>query len=361
LARQHWLDPRLSKRGKYIRLRSINSDLVRKETEVCMFISRRGALVSIAGSAAALAGGMSRAFALDYPTRSVHIVLGFPPGGSSDIIGRLIAQWLAKDLGQSFIFDNKPGAGSNIAAESVVNVAPDGYTLLFTTSANAINATLYRNLKFELTRDIAPVAGIFRVPNVLVVNPSLPVNSVPELIAYAKANPGKLNFASGGIGTTAHLSGEMFKHMTGIDMRHVPYRGSSHAMVDLLTGQVDLMFDLMPLSLGYIRSAKIRVLAVTTKERSYALPDTPTVAEFVPGYEASTWNGIGVPKGTPADVIGVLNKSINVSLAAPEIKSRLMDLGATELTGTPEDFGRLIRDDAAKWAKVIELANVKVE
>jgi tripartite-type tricarboxylate transporter receptor subunit TctC len=324
-----------------------------------MSISRRA--VVVAGSAAVLGTGLRSAFAADYPARPVHIVLGFPPGGSSDVIGRLMAQWLAKDLGQSFVFDNKPGAGSNIGAESVVNAMPDGYTLLFTTSANAINATLYRNLKFDLIRDIAPVAGVFRVPNVLVVNPSVPFKSVPEFIAYAKANPGKLNFASGGIGTTAHLSGEMFKHMTGIDMRHVPYRGSSHAMVDLLSGQVDLMFDLMPLSLGYIRAGKIRALAVTTKERSYALPDVPTVAEFVPGYEASTWNGMGAPKSTPADVVSKLNTSINAGLAAPEIKLRLVDLGATELTGSPADFGRLMRDDAEKWAKVIQLANVTVE
>jgi tripartite-type tricarboxylate transporter receptor subunit TctC len=360
---KRWIaNRRLSDARKYIRLRAVNCvSSAREQPEVCMFVSRRRAFVSIAGSAAALAGGMSGAFALDYPIRPVHIVLGFPPGGSSDVIGRLIAQWLAKDLGQSFVFDNKPGAGSNIAAESVANATPDGYTLLFTTSANAINATLYRNLKFELTRDIAPIAGIFQVPNVLVVNPSVPFKSVLELIAYAKANPGKLNFASGGIGTTAHLSGEMFKHMTGIDMRHVPYRGSSHAMVDLLSGQVDLMFDLMPLSLGYIRVGKIRALAVTTKERSYALPDVPTVGEFVSGYEASTWNGMGAPKGTPTDVIAKLNKSINAGLAAPEIKARLVDLGATELTGTPDDFGRLIRGDAEKWAKVIELANVKAE
>jgi tripartite-type tricarboxylate transporter receptor subunit TctC len=324
-----------------------------------MSISRRA--VVVAGSAAVLGSGLRTAFAADYPARPVHIVLGFPPGGSSDVIGRLMAQWLAKELGQSFVFDNKPGAGSNIGAESVVNAMPDGYTLLFTTSANAINATLYRNLKFDLIRDIAPVAGVFRVPNVLVVNPSVPFKSVPEFIAYAKANPGKLNFASGGIGTTAHLSGEMFKHMTGIDMRHVPYRGSSHAMVDLLSGQVDLMFDLMPLSLGYIRAGKIRALAVTTKERSYALPDVPTVAEFVPGYEASTWNGMGAPKSTPADVVSKLNTSINAGLAAPEIKLRLVDLGATELTGSPADFGRLMRDDAEKWAKVIQLANVTVE
>jgi tripartite-type tricarboxylate transporter receptor subunit TctC len=324
-----------------------------------MSISRRA--VVVAGSAAVLGSGLRSAFAADYPARPVHIVLGFPPGGSSDVIGRLMAQWLAKELGQSFVFDNKPGAGSNIGAESVVNAMPDGYTLLFTTSANAINATLYRNLKFDLIRDIAPVAGVFRVPNVLVVNPSVPFKSVPEFIAYAKANPGKLNFASGGIGTTAHLAGEMFKHMTGIDMRHVPYRGSSHAMVDLLSGQVDLMFDLMPLSLGYIRAARLRALAVTIKERSYALPDVPTVAEFVPGYEASTWNGVGAPKNTPSDVVSKLNKSINAGLAAPEIKSRLVDLGATELTGSPADFGRLMRDDAEKWAKVIQLANVTVE
>jgi tripartite-type tricarboxylate transporter receptor subunit TctC len=296
-----------------------------------------------------------------YPSRPVHMILGFPAGGSSDVIGRLMAQWLSQRLGQPFVFDNRPGAGSNIGTEFVAKSAPDGYTMLMSTPANAINATLYDNLNFNYLRDFAPVSGVFRVPNVLEVNPSVPVNTVPELIAYAKANPGKLNYATGGIGTTQHLSAELFKFMTGVDIRHVPYRGSPPALVDLLAGQVQVMFDLMPASIGYIRAGKLRPLAVTTAERSPALPDLPAVGEFVPGYEASTWNGFSVPAHTPTDIIETLNKEINAGLADPPIKARLADLGATVLPGSPGDFGKLIADDTEKWGKIIRADNIKAE
>jgi tripartite-type tricarboxylate transporter receptor subunit TctC len=296
-----------------------------------------------------------------YPSRPVHMILGFPAGGSSDVIGRLMAQWLSQRLGQPFVFDNRPGAGSNIGTEFVAKSAPDGYTMLMSTPANAINATLYDNLNFNYLRDLAPVAGVFRVPNVLEVNPSVPVNSVPELIAYAKANPGKLNYATGGIGTTQHLSAELFKFMTGVDIRHVPYRGSAPALVDLLAGQVQVMFDLMPASIGYIRAGKLRPLAVTTAERSAALPDVPAVGEFIPGYEASTWNGFSVPANTTSDIIETLNKEINAGLADPQIKARLADLGAAALPGSPGDFGKLVADDTAKWGKIIRADNIKAE
>ena len=296
-----------------------------------------------------------------YPSRPVHMILGFPAGGSSDVIGRLMAQWLSQRLGQPFVFDNRPGAGSNIGTEFVAKSAPDGYTMLMSTPANAINATLYDNLNFNYLRDFAPVAGVFRVPNVLEVNPSVPVNSVPELIAYAKANPGQLNYATGGIGTTQHLSAELFKFMTGVDIRHVPYRGSAPALVDLLAGQVQVMFDLMPASIGYIRAGKLRPLAVTTAERSAALPDVPAVSEFIPGYEASTWNGFSVPAHTPADIIETLNKEINAGLADPQIRARLADLGATVLSGSPSDFGKLVAGDTEKWGKIIRADNIKAE
>jgi tripartite-type tricarboxylate transporter receptor subunit TctC len=324
-----------------------------------MPFSRRRFLQA-AGSTAALAACAKPALALDYPNRAVHIVLGFPPGGSSDVIGRMLSQRLSEKFGQPFVFDNKPGAGSNIGTEFVAKSAPDGYTLLFSSSANATNASLYRDLKFDFLRDFAPVAGVFRVPNVLEVNPSVPVHSVPELIAYAKANPGKLNFASGGIGTIAHVSAEMFKTMAGVDMRHVPYRGSALALIDLLSGQVQVMFDLMPASIGYIRASKLRPLAVTTKERSAALPDLPTISEFLPGFEASTWNGISAPAGTPAEIIQKLNAAVNEALKSPEIKERLANLGAVELLYMPAEYGQLCRDDTQKWGKVIEAAGIKI-
>lgn len=322
---------------------------------------RRRTLLHLAAGAAALPVLPRVASALDYPTRPVHILLGFPPGGSSDIIGRLIAQRLSQRLGQPFVFDNRPGAGSNIATEAVARAAPDGYTLLWVTSPNAINATLYKHLDFNFTRDIAPVVAVFRVPNVMEVNPAVPVRTVAEFIAYAKANPGKLNFASGGIGSTPHLAAELFKFMAGVDIRHVPYRGSAPALVDLLSGQVQVMFDLLPASIGYIRAGKLRPLAVTTATRSNVLPELPTVGETVPGYEASTFNGVGVPTGTPSAIIDKLNVEINAGLADPAIKARLANLGATELGGSPAEFGKLAADETAKWAKVIRFAGIKAE
>jgi tripartite-type tricarboxylate transporter receptor subunit TctC len=285
--------------------------------------------------------------------------LGFPAGGSSDVIGRLIAQWLSERLGQPFVFENRPGAGSNIGTETVARAAPDGYTLLWGTSANAINATLYSRLNFDFIQDFAPVAGVFRVPNVMEVNPSVPVRTVPEFIAHAKANPGKLNFASGGIGSTQHLAAELFKSMTGIDMHHVPYRGSAPALIDLLSGEVQTMFDLMPASIGYIRDGRLRALAVTTSTPSEALPDLPTLNQFVPGYEASTFNGVTVPRNTPVEVIDVLNAHINAALVDPNIKTRLVELGATTLAGSPAQFGKLVADETEKWGNVIRAANIK--
>jgi tripartite-type tricarboxylate transporter receptor subunit TctC len=311
--------------------------------------------------AAALSAAPPTARAQAYPSRPVHIILGFPAGGSSDVIARLMGQWLSERLHQPFIVDNRPGAGSNIGTEIAARANPDGYTLFWATSANAINATLYDNLNFNFIRDDRPVAGVFRVPNVLEVHPSVPVNTVPEFIAYAKANPGKLNFASGGIGATQHLAAELFKFMTGVDMRHVPYRGSAPALIDLISGQVQVMFDLVPASIGYIRAGKLRALAVTTATRSEALPDIPTIGEFVPGYEASTWNGVTVPKDTPAEIVDVLNKEINAGLADPNIKARLADLGATVLAGTPADFGKLVAEETEKWGNVIKSAGIKAE
>ena len=291
----------------------------------------------------------------------MHIVLGFPPGGSSDVIGRLMAQWLTEWLGQPFVFENRPGAGSNIGTDYVARAAPDGYTLLWATSANAINATLYNNLGFDFTRDFTPVASVFRVPNVLEVHPSVRVKTVPELIAYAKANPGKLNFASGGIGSTSQLAAELFKFMTGVDMRHVPYRGSAPALIDLLSGQVQVMFDLMPASIGYIKAGKLRPLAVTTAIRSEALPDLPTIGEFLPGYEASTWNGVAVPKSTSTEIIEALNRGINAGLADPRVMTRLTELGATALPDSPGEFGKLVANETAKWGKLISALNIKAQ
>jgi tripartite-type tricarboxylate transporter receptor subunit TctC len=323
-------------------------------------LPRRKFLHLAAGAAAVPA--LSRiARAQAYPARPVHIILGFPPGGSSDVIGRLMAQWLSERLDQPFVFDNRPGAGSNIGTEMVASAAPDGYTLLWTTSPNAINATLYEKLNFNFIRDFSPVAGVFRVPNIMEVNLSVPVKTVSEFIALAKANPGEINFASGGIGSTPHLAAELFKFMAGVDMRHVPYRGSPPALVDLLGGQVQAMFDLMPASIGYIRAGKLRALAVTTSTRSDALPDVPTISEFVPGYEASTWNGVSVPTGTPNEIVDKLNNEINAGLADPTMKSRFASLGAEPMSMTPAEFGKFIADETEKWAKVIRFANIRPE
>ena len=319
----------------------------------------RRSFLRLAAAAVALPTLSRFARAQTYPARPVHIILGFPAGGSSDVIGRAVAQWLSERLGQPFIFDNRPGAGSNIGTEMVVRAAPDGYTLLWTTSANAINATLYDNLSFNFVRDIAPIAGVFRVPNIMEVHPSVPAKTVPEFIAYAKANPGKINMASGGIGTTAHVAGELFKMMTGVDMRHVPYRGSAPALIDLLGGQVQVMFDLLSTSIEYIRAGKLRALAVTTATRSEALPAIPTVSEFVPGYEASTWNGVAAPKDTSPEIIDTLSTDINAALSDPTIKARLAHLGATVFSASPQEFSKFLGDETEKWAKVIKFAGIK--
>lgn len=321
----------------------------------------RRRFVQLAASAVALPAIVHNARADAYPSRPVHIILGFPPGGTSDIIGRLMAQWLSDHFGQPFVFDYHPGAGSNIGAEIASRADPDGYTILMSTSANAINTTLYKNLKFNILTDFEPVAGLFRVPNVLEVNPSVPVHTVPEFIAYAEAHPDKLDFASGGIGATQHLSAELFMYMTHIKMQHVPYRGSTAALLDLVSGRVQVMFDLLPTSRGYIKSGKLRGLAVTTTTRSPALPDLPTIAEFVPGYEFSTWNGFSVPKNTPPAIVEKLNKAINTGLADPQVQAQLRELGASELTGSSADFGKLFTGDVAKWGTVIRAYNINVQ
>jgi tripartite-type tricarboxylate transporter receptor subunit TctC len=318
-----------------------------------------GGLTCVISLALIAAAGIGQALALDYPTRPVHVVVGYPAGGTTDILARLVGQYLSERLGQQFIIDNRSGAGNNIGTETVVNAAPDGYTLLLVNPANAINATLYAKLPFDFIRDIAPIAGIIRVPNVMEVNPAVPAKTVTEFIAYAKANPGKVNMASSGNGTSIHVSGELFKMMAHVDMLHVPYRGSAPALTDLMGGQVQVLFDNMPSSIEYLKAGKLRPLAVTTATRSDALPDVPTVAETVPGYEASAWFGLGAPKGTPADVVDKLNAAVNAGLADPKLKARLADLGGTMLKGTPADFGRLIAEETEKWAKVVKFSGAR--
>jgi tripartite-type tricarboxylate transporter receptor subunit TctC len=305
--------------------------------------------------------GVSDVRAADYPTRPVRMIVAYPAGGSTDIVARLVGQRLSDRLGQPFVIENRPGAGNNIGTEAVINSVPDGYTLLLVNPANAINATLYDKLSFNFLRDIAPVAGLIRIPNVMEVHPSVPVKTVAEFIAYAKASPGKINMASSGSGTSIHVSGELFKMMTGIDMMHVPYRGSAPAVTDLLGGQVQVMFDNMPSSIEHIRAGKLRPLAVTTATRSEALPEIPTVADTVPGFEASSWFGIGVPKGTPAEIVSVLNKEINAVLAEPGMKTRLTDMGGMLLPGSPAEFGKIVADETEKWAKVVKFSGAKVE
>jgi len=319
----------------------------------------RRQFLHLAAGAAVLPAVSRLAWAQAYPTRPVRIIVGYPAGFTPDVIGRLIAQWLSERLGQQCIVDNRPGAGYNIGTEVVVRAPPDGYTLLLVNAANAVNATLYDNLNFNFIRDIAPVASIVRAPNVMVVNPSVPAKTVPEFIAYAKANPGKITMASGGIGSTPHIFGELFKMMAGVDLVHVPYRGNLYP--DLLGGQVQVNFGPIPSSIGYIRTGKLRALAVTSATRQEVLPDIPTVSEFLPGYEASTWDGIGVPTKTPNEIIDKLNREINVVLADPNMKGRLADLGATVFTGSPADFGKFIAEETEKWAKVIRTANIKAE
>jgi tripartite-type tricarboxylate transporter receptor subunit TctC len=296
-----------------------------------------------------------------YPAHSIRVIVGYTPGGSADLTARLMGQWLSERLGQSFVIENRPGGGTNIATEAALRSPPDGYTLLLAAPANAINATLYDKLNFNFLRDTEPVAGLIRFPNVVVVNPSVPVNSIPELIAYAKANPGKLNMASSGNGSTIHMSGELFKMLTGTNMVHVPYRGGAPALTDLIAGQVHVMFDNIPTCAEHVKSGKLRGLAVTSTTRSDVLPDLPTVADFLPGYEASAWYGITVPKNTPTDIIDRLNKETNAVLGEPAAKKRFAELGAFLLPGSAADFGKLLADETEKWGKVVKFAGAKVD
>jgi len=321
----------------------------------------RRTFLHLAAGAAALPAVARIAWAQTYPSRPVRLIVGFPAGGGADTFARLIAKWLSERLAQPFIVENRPGAGTNIAIEAVVRASPDGYTLLLVNSAGAVNVTLYKKLHFNIVRDIAPIATITRGPLVMEVNPSVPTRTVPEFIAYAKANPRKLNMASPGIGTTPHVAGELFKMMTGVDLVHVPYRNSAAALTDLISGHMQVMFDTMSSSIETIRTSKLRPLAVTSPTRSEALPDIPTVGEFVPGYEASGWSGVGAPKGTPAEIIDKLNKEINAGLADPQLNSRLADLGSTVLGGSPADFATLIAAETEKWAKVVKFAGIKPE
>ena len=325
-----------------------------------MKLPRRKFLRLAAGAATVPA--VSRfACAQAYPTRPVRIIVGVPPGGGIDIIARLIGQWLSERLHQPFLIENRPGAGTNIATEAVVRAPADGYTLLLVTAANAINATLYEKLNFSFIRDIAPVASIIVVPNVMLVNPSVPAKTIPEFIAFAKANPRKINIASGPIGGPSHVMAELFKMMTGTDMLVVPYRGVAPAATDLLGGQVQVMFNSLPASIEYIKAGTLRALAVTSATRSETLPGIPTMGEFVPGYEASQWYGVGAPKNTPPQIIDKLNKEINADLANPKPKAQLASLGGTALPGSPADFGKLVADETEKWGKVIRAANIKAE
>jgi tripartite-type tricarboxylate transporter receptor subunit TctC len=299
--------------------------------------------------------------AAGYPDHPVRIIVGYPPGGSTDILARLFGQYIGEKLGQTFIVENKPGAGNNIGTEMVAKAAPDGYTLILTNPANAVNASLYKHLNFVFLRDIEPVAGFIRVPNVLEVNPEVPVKTVAELIAYAKANPEKLNIASSGNGTSIHLSGELFKMMTGVKMTHVPYKGSAPMLTDLLGGQVQLTFDNLPSSISHIKAGKLRALAVSTTTRSPELPDVPTVAETVPGYEASAFFGLGAPKGTPKEAVNLINKLVNEALKDPAMLKKLSDLGGIPLPGSAADFGKIVESETAKWEKVVRAANLSIE
>jgi tripartite-type tricarboxylate transporter receptor subunit TctC len=319
----------------------------------------RRTFLDLAAGAVTLPAVSRIASAQTYPTRPVRLIVGFPPGSGTDITARLMAQWLAERLGQQFVVENRPGAGNNLGTEAVVRAPADGYTLLLVGVPSAINATLYDKLSFNFIRDILPVVAISRVPNVMEVHPSVPVRTVPEFIAYAKANAGKINFASGGNGTSQHVCGELFKMMAGVDMVHVPYRGAGPALIDLLGGQVQLMFDVMPGSIEHIHAGRVRPLAVTTAMRSQALPDLPTVADILPGFEASSWYGIGAPRNTPAEIVDTLNREINAALVDRRIKARLAELGATVLGGSPADFGTLIADETEKWGKVVKFSGAK--
>jgi tripartite-type tricarboxylate transporter receptor subunit TctC len=322
---------------------------------------KRRQLLHLAAGTAALAATTRFARAETYPSHPVRVVVGFPPGGPTDVYARLIGEWLANRLGQPFVIENRPGAGSTIGIEAVVTSPPDGYTLLLISSSAAISASYYKDLNFDLIRDIAPVCGIAFVPMVMVVNPSVPAKTVPEFIAYAKANPGKIDMASVGNGTTPQMAGELFKLMAGVDLLHVPYHGAAPALTDLLGGRAQVMFESVTTLVSFIQTGKLRALAVSTATRSPLLPDVPTIGEFLPGYEANTWFGIAAPKQTPADIVTVLNKEINAGLKDPAISARLGDLGTTPLVGSPTDFAKIFVGDTAKWAKVIKAANIKPE
>jgi len=321
----------------------------------------RRQFLHLAAGTAALPALSRLARAQAYPRRPVRIIVGFAAGGGADIAARLIGQWLSDRLGQSFVVENRPGAGSNIGTEGVLNALPDGYTLLLATLSNAVNTTLYERLNFRFTRDITPIAGIIRVPHVILVHPSVPAKTVPEFIAYAKANPGKVNMATGGNGSSGHMAGELFSVMAGIKMAHIPYRGQGPAFSDLLGGQVQVLFATTPGTTDYISTAKLRALAVTSTSQVEVLPELSTVGDFLPGYEASQWYGIGAPRNTPAEIIDKLNKEINAGLVDPRMKARFADIGGTVLPGSPADFGKLIAEETEKWGKVIRAANIKAE
>ena len=309
----------------------------------------------------AAVAGIGSASAVDYPTKPVKWIVPYPPGGTTDVLARIIAQWLAEKMGQQFVIENKPGGGNNIGTEIVVKSPPDGYTMLLVNPAHGINATLYKNLSFNVIRDILPVAGLMRTPNVMEVTNDFPAKTVAEFIAYCKANPGKINMASSGSGTSVHLSGELFKSMTGCEMLHVPYKGAGPALVDLIPGQVHVLFDNLPSSIGHIKGGRVRALAVTSAEREPSMPDTPTLAETVPGYEATAWFGIGMPKGTPREIIDKLNAEVNRALSDPRMVARLAELGGKPIAGTPEDFAKVIAAETEKWAKVVVSSGAKVE
>ena len=321
----------------------------------------RRQFLHFAAGATALPAVSRIAAAQAYPSRPVRIIVPFAPGGATDIIARLVGQWLSERLGQQFVTENRPGAGSNVGTEVVVNAPPDGYTLLQVGASSAINMTLYEKLNFNFLRDTTPVAGIISIPFIMAVNPSVPAKTVPEFIAYAEKNPSKVNMGSGGNGTAGHLSGELFKMMASVNMVHVPYRGEAPALTDLLGGRVQVMFGTVPASIEYVRAGKLRALALTSARRSEVLPDLSTVGEFVPGYETSAWQGLSAPRNTPADIVEKLNKETNAALADAKTKARLADLGGTPLVGSPADFGKLIAEEAEKWRKVIRAANIKAE
>jgi tripartite-type tricarboxylate transporter receptor subunit TctC len=329
------------------------------EQNMTNFKFTRRTFLHLAAGAAVLPAVSRVAWALAYPTRPVRIIVGYAAGGGVDVTARLIGHWLSERLGQSFVVENRPGAASNIATDFVIRSPADGYTLQLIDSTGAINASLYDNLNFNFIRDITPVAGIMSVPNIMAIHPSVPAQTVPEFISYARANPGKVNMASAGTGTSPHLSGELFKMMTGVNMVHVPYRGMAPALNDLLGGQVQVCFGTASSCIQYVKAGKLRALAVTTASRSEALPNVPTVAEFIPGYEATTWYGIGAPRNTPVDIIDTLNKEVNAALADPKMRARLADLAGTVLPGSPATLGMFIADETEKWGKVIRTANIK--